>query len=109
MSEHFKLPLNTGEVRPKEVSQTVSIGESVTFFVEKDQHVDNLRWRHDGSEPIAALDDQTQHTIPSVTLDDAGIYECHKNHARGTGGHAIFQLVVRGTLLHFGPHNKGRF
>ena len=102
---------NTGEIRPRDVSQTVSVGESVTFVVVKDSELSEpLQWRHNGSSPKPGLMDQTQYTIPTVTLDDAGIYECHQNHARGTGKHAIFQLVVRGdyyTLVHI--FFKGRF
>ena len=65
------------------------------FVVEKN-HDFPLRWRHNGGKVITELHDQNQYTISNVTVDDAGIYECHQNRARGTGEHAIFQLVVRG-------------
>ena len=77
----------------------MSVGGSVTFVVEKDHDLNYpLRWRHNGGKVTTELDDQIQYTISNVTVDDAGIYECHQNHVRGTGEHAIFQLVVRGNI-----------
>ena len=92
-----------GEIRPKEISQTVSVGEPVTFTVEKNNGISNLRWRHNGGESIPALDGWDTNTISSVTVQDAGVYECYQNGKRDRGLHAIFQLVVRGEQRNLDP------
>ena len=80
-------------------SYTVSIGESVTLSVETD--VRELRWRHNGDEPIMRADEEffsgKSLTLSDVGTEDGGIYECHQIHERAKGQQAIFQLVVRGT------------
>ena len=83
-----------GEVTPQHISQTVSVGESVTFSM--DTAKSNLRWRHDNGNIIHGLNGQKSHTISQVTSADAGIYECYELNRRDMGKHAIFQLVVRG-------------
>ena len=85
-----------GRIRPREISQSVSVGEPVNFTVDMNSGVNNLRWRHNGSESMSHLDDMDTYTINSVTLQDAGVYECYHNNMRNEGLHAIFQLVVRG-------------
>ena len=79
-------------------SHTVSIGESVTLSVETD--VSELRWRHNGDEPIKRADgeffSEKSKTLSVVGTEVGGIYECHENHKRAKGQQAIFQLVVRG-------------
>ena len=85
-----------GVIRPREISQTVSIGEPVTFTVNKNNGISNLRWIHNGGESIPALDNTDTYTISTVTVQDAGVYECYQNDNRDQGLHAIFQLVVRG-------------
>ena len=88
-----------GEVTPTEISQTVSVGESVTFNVVTNSGIEpTLRWRYNGSIAMRNLDGQTSYTIPSVTVQHAGIYECYQSPNRTNGKHAIFQLVVRGKL-----------
>ncbi|XP_072042769.1 uncharacterized protein [Amphiura filiformis] len=86
------------DVTPQHISQTVSIGESVTFTMDTTKSA--LRWWHNnvqyngiGNRPN--WDDVTSVTIPSVTVDDAGFYECHEAGKRTNGQHAIFQLIVR--------------
>ncbi|XP_072041264.1 tyrosine-protein kinase receptor Tie-1-like [Amphiura filiformis] len=86
------------EVTPQHVSQTVSIGESVTFTMTTTGS--ELIWWHDnvqcnGKRNCPNWTNKKSVTIPSVTVDDAGVYECTKSNKRGDGKHAIFQLVVR--------------
>ncbi|XP_072041906.1 tyrosine-protein kinase receptor Tie-1-like isoform X1 [Amphiura filiformis] len=59
-----------------------------------------LRWWHnnvkyDGSRILPNWTNLTSVTIPSVTVNDAGVYECSEFGLRENGKHAIFQLVVR--------------
>ena len=83
----------------------MSIGESVIFDVEKDNNLLHpLKWRHNGSESKPELDGKTQYTIFSVALDDAGIYECHQNHAREYGKRTAvreaFSYGIRHVIRH---------
>ena len=79
---------------PRQISQTVSVGQNVTFTVKTNFH--DLRWRHNDGDEIRELNGQKTYTITHVTNDDSGIYECHRDGKRSEGKHAIFQLVVRG-------------
>ena len=81
---------------PRQISQTVSVGQNVTFVVMPESSHD-LRWRHNGGEVIDDLNGHKTYTITNVTTDDSGIYECHEDNRRSYGEHAIFQLIVRGT------------
>ena len=68
-----------GEVRPTNISQTVSVGDPVTFTVEKNNIViRTLRWRHNGREPMSDLRGKATYTIPNVTIQHAGVYECYQ-------------------------------
>ena len=80
---------------PRQISQTVSVGQNVTFVVTT--YVHDLRWRHNGGDVIDDLNEHKTYTITNVTTDDSGIYECHEDNRRSYGEHAIFQLIVRGT------------
>ena len=92
-----------GVIRPSEISQTVSLGEPVTFTLEENNGISNLRWRHNGGESIPALNGMDTNTISSVTVQDAGVYECYQDGSRDQGLHAIFQLVVRGKQTNLDP------
>ena len=74
----------------------------MTFAVEVDIGVSTLRWRHNG-ELIPTLHGMDTNTISSVTVQDAGVYECYQNGKRNQGLHAIFQLVVRGEQRNLDP------
>ena len=74
----------------------MSVGEPVTFAVERNNDVGTLRWRHNGGLSMSYLDNMDTYTINSVALQHAGVYECYQNGMRYQGLHAIFQLVVRG-------------
>ena len=91
-----------GKVTPTKISQTVSVGKSVTFNVVTNSGIEpTLRWRHNGNDGLRNLDGQTSYIIPSVTVQHAGIYECYQSSNRASGKHAIFQLVVRGKSFSF--------
>ena len=79
---------------PRQISQTVSIGENVTFVMTTSNP--DHRWRHNGGDVIQELNGQQNYTITNVTTDNSGIYECYMDGQRHKGKHAIFQLVVRG-------------
>ncbi|XP_072042270.1 angiopoietin-1 receptor-like [Amphiura filiformis] len=84
-------------VTPHDISQTVSISESVTFTMTTPWT--QLRWWHNsvkcnGERTCPDWSNKKSVTIPSVTVDDAGVYECAELNNRN-GKHAIFQLVVR--------------
>ncbi|XP_072041905.1 uncharacterized protein [Amphiura filiformis] len=86
------------DITPQHISQTVSIGESVTFTIETSKSA--LRWWHNniqynGNDNRPNWNDMTSVTIPRVTVNDAGVYECSQFGLRENGKHAIFQLVVR--------------
>ena len=81
---------------PLQISQTVSVGQNVTFTMITSINIRDLRWRHNGGDVIERLNGQKTYTIFNVTTDDSGIYECYKYGKRSYRNHAIFQLVVRG-------------
>ncbi|XP_071952959.1 uncharacterized protein [Antedon mediterranea] len=61
----------------------------------KEGDLDDLRWRRDGNV-IDSWSGSSNITIPYVTKDDGGIYECYLNGSRHEGRHAIVRLIVRG-------------
>ena len=79
---------------PNLISQTVNVGDAVTFTVSSEY--DDLRWRHNGGEIINSLNGMKTYFIDRATVEHSGIYECHVADRRGEGKQAIFQLVVRG-------------
>ncbi|XP_072041261.1 tyrosine-protein kinase receptor Tie-1-like [Amphiura filiformis] len=86
------------EVKPEHISQTVSIGDPVTLKVITDYT--SLIWWHnnkiyngEGNRPV--WNDKKVVEIETVTLADAGIYECSVLNRRTFGLHAIFQVIVR--------------
>ena len=85
-----------GNITPIKRSQTVSRGDSVTMSVNTDLSVSEIRWRHNGSEPLTQNPESKTYTISNVDVVDGGIYECHQNHRRNDGRQAIMLLVVRG-------------
>ena len=87
--------LFSGNINPETISQTVSVGEMLNMTVATT--LEPLVWRKNGEVIIAWSYNNYQKTviINSVSLQDAGIYECHQQNNR-TGTHAIFQVIVRG-------------
>ncbi|XP_071953437.1 tyrosine-protein kinase receptor Tie-1-like [Antedon mediterranea] len=62
----------------------------------------NLRWRLNGNV-IDIWSGSSDITIPYVTKDDIGIYECYLNDRRDESKHAIVRLIVRGcSASHYG-------
>ena len=88
-----------GVITPERISQTVSVGDNVTLRVQT-ATVDSLRWRHDG-DFISDWNDNPDVLLANVGINNGGIYECHRNHERYKGLHAIFQLIVRGNTHYY--------
>ena len=88
-----------GDITPLQTFQTVSLGESVVFEVERPLNVSKLRWRHNGSSFIPEWNGKEAVYIDRAMVSDAGIYECYWDGQHEKGDHAIMQLIVRGQSL----------
>ena len=76
------------------VTQTVSVGEAVTFRIETEEA--GFVWKKGGNDSPSLWQNQHVVSIPSVQITDADIYECHGVGDRGRGQHTIMRLLVRG-------------
>ncbi|CAH1243163.1 TIE1 [Branchiostoma lanceolatum] len=91
------------KVRPTVITQTVSVGESVTLSVTTDADVtDQLTWHRDGDLVIGV---QTkEYTIDSVQRRHVGVYEVFQPGRYHSYEHAFMRLIVRGcTKDRWGP------
>ena len=86
--------LREGDITPQRISQAVSVGETVILHV--DTTIVDLRWRHGGMD-IEGWNNNKSVVLSNITVQDGGIYECHKEGQRALGNHAITQLIVRGS------------
>ncbi|XP_072027763.1 uncharacterized protein [Amphiura filiformis] len=94
----------SSDITPLQTFQTVSLGESVIFEVEKPLNASKLRWRHNSNDIITEWSGKNAVYIDRVMVSDAGIYECYWDGQRERGEHAIFQLIVRGCAANkWGP------
>ncbi|XP_013782266.1 tyrosine-protein kinase receptor Tie-1-like, partial [Limulus polyphemus] len=94
----LKLPSESiAEFEPEEPYIVANQGDDVYFAMKKVVALNlPLRWRHDGGDIIEKWNDQLNVSIPSVTITDAGIYECYYEGRRNEHVHGILRLIVRG-------------
>ena len=98
-----------GDVSPASPTLTTSAGEDVTLTMTRlyNGPSTELRWKHNGND-VTAWNGQSNVTINSVQIINAGIYECYRDAYYSQQKHALMKLIVRGkTLQHLSP--RGRY
>ena len=88
---------NDTHLRPVQRTQTASLGDSVLLQM-RDVSAPNTdyRWRHNGSDNVAAWDDLLNVSILNVTTENEGLYSCFALDHEGDQLHGIMRLIVRG-------------